>query len=160
MVTEFGMSAGVGAVKLGQSQGEVFLGRDMGHQRDYSERIAERVDGEVRALIEKAHDEAWQVINDNRDILDRLARELLEKETLDHNEIATIFEGVRKLPERPLWLSSENRPLSELPPIEFPKSAVPIDPAATDGGVGSDAETPAAPAPSRPRATKPRPATA
>ncbi|MET0783512.1 MAG: ATP-dependent zinc metalloprotease FtsH, partial [Leifsonia flava] len=97
MVTEFGMSADVGAVKLGQSQGEVFLGRDMGHQRDYSERIAERVDAEVRALIEKAHDEAWEVINENRDILDHLARELLEKETLDHNEIAEIFKDIKKL---------------------------------------------------------------
>ena len=113
MVTEFGMSADVGAVKLGQSQGEVFLGRDMGHQRDYSERIAERVDAEVRALIEKAHDEAWHVINENRDILDHLARELLEKETLDHNEIAEIFKDVKKLPERPPWLSSESRPLSK-----------------------------------------------
>ncbi|MET0724720.1 MAG: cell division protein FtsH, partial [Leifsonia sp.] len=159
MVTEFGMSADVGAVKLGQSQGEVFLGRDMGHQRDYSERIAERVDAEVRALIEKAHDEAWEVINENRDILDRLARELLEKETLDHNEIAEIFKDVKKLPERPLWLSSENRPLSELPPIDFPTPA-PIDQGATDGGVGSDAELPPASVPSRTRAVKPRPATA
>ncbi|KQX08032.1 MULTISPECIES: ATP-dependent zinc metalloprotease FtsH [unclassified Leifsonia] len=159
MVTEFGMSADVGAVKLGQSQGEVFLGRDMGHQRDYSERIAERVDAEVRALIEKAHDEAWQVLNENRDILDHLARELLEKETLDHNEIAEIFKDIKKLPERPLWLSSESRPLSERPPIDFPTPA-PIDETVTDGGVGSDTEAPAAPAPARTRAVKPRPATA
>ncbi|TFW00218.1 ATP-dependent zinc metalloprotease FtsH [Leifsonia flava] len=159
MVTEFGMSADVGAVKLGQSQGEVFLGRDMGHQRDYSERIAERVDAEVRALIEKAHDEAWEVINENRDILDHLARELLEKETLDHNEIAEIFKDIKKLPERPLWLSSQSRPLSERPPIDFPTPA-PIDETVTDGGVGSDTEAPAAPAPARTRAVKPRPATA
>ncbi|KQO97526.1 ATP-dependent zinc metalloprotease FtsH [Leifsonia sp. Leaf264] len=159
MVTEFGMSADVGAVKLGQSQGEVFLGRDMGHQRDYSERIAERVDAEVRALIEKAHDEAWHVINENRDILDHLARELLEKETLDHNEIAEIFKDIKKLPERPPWLSSESRPLSKRPPIDFPTPA-PIDETVTDGGVGSDTEAPAAPAPTRTRAVKPRPATA
>ncbi|MEI5583873.1 ATP-dependent zinc metalloprotease FtsH, partial [Agromyces sp. CCNWLW208] len=120
MVTEYGMSATVGAVKLGQSQGEVFLGRDMGHQRDYSEEIAERVDAEVRTLIEQAHDEAWQVLNDNRDILDRLAAELLEHETLDHNQIAEIFANVRKLPPRPLWLSSEKRPVSDRPPIRFP----------------------------------------
>ena len=80
--------------------GRVFLGRDMGHQRDYSEEIAEKVDGEVRTLIEQAHDEAWQVLNDNRDILDKLAAELLENETLDHNQIAEIFKDVRKLPER------------------------------------------------------------
>ena len=82
----------------------------MGHQRDYSEEIAEKVDGEVRTLIEQAHDEAWQVLNDNRDILDKLAAELLENETLDHNQIAEIFKDVRKLPERPLWLSSDQAP--------------------------------------------------
>ena len=59
MVTEYGMSERVGAVKLGQSQGEVFLGRDMGHQRDYSEQVAAVVDEEVRKLIDDAHDEAW-----------------------------------------------------------------------------------------------------
>ena len=60
MVTEFGMSERVGAIKLGQSTGEVFLGRDMGHQRDYSEEVARIVDEEVRALIDAAHDEAWR----------------------------------------------------------------------------------------------------
>src|SRR6187397_754417 len=58
MVTEYGMSERVGAVKLGQSQGEVFLGRDMGHQRDYSEQVAAVVDEEVRKLVDDAHDEA------------------------------------------------------------------------------------------------------
>ncbi|MBW8871681.1 MAG: ATP-dependent zinc metalloprotease FtsH, partial [Leifsonia sp.] len=98
MVTEYGMSADIGSVKLGQANGEMFLGRDMGHQRDYSERIAERVDAEVRGLIEKAHDEAWEVLNENRAILDRLAASLLEHETLDHNQIAEIFADVKKLP--------------------------------------------------------------
>jgi cell division protease FtsH len=83
MVTQFGMSERVGAIKLGQSTGEVFLGRDMGHQRDYSEGLPTIVDEEVRKLIEQAHDEAWHVLNDNRDILDRLVLELLEKETLN-----------------------------------------------------------------------------
>lgn len=159
MVTEYGMSSNVGAVKLGQSQGEVFLGRDMGHQRDYSEEIANRVDVEVRTLIEQAHDEAWQVLNDNRDILDKLAAELLEHETLDHNQIAEIFKDVRKLPERPLWLSSDKRPVSNIPPITFPEDKLPIDQGAVDGGVDSSElpeETPAARAPR----SNPRPATA
>jgi cell division protease FtsH len=159
MVTEFGMSANVGAVKLGQSQGEVFLGRDMGHQRDYSERIAERVDGEVRTLIEQAHDEAWQVLNDNRDILDKLAAELLEQETLDHKQIAEIFKDVKKLPERPLWLSSDKRPVSDVPPISFPTEKMPIDQGAVDGGVDSG-ELPEEPAASRAPRSNPRPATA
>jgi cell division protease FtsH len=158
MVTEYGMSAAIGSVKLGQGSGEVFLGRDMGHQRDYSEDLAEKIDAEVRVLIEQAHDEAWQVLNDNRDVLDRLAAELLEKETLDHNQIAEIFADVRKLPERPQWLSSEKRPLSQRPPIEFPVLTSPVNPGATDGGVESSAAPDSAPEP--PRATNPRPATA
>jgi cell division protease FtsH len=123
MVTEYGMSATVGAIKLGSSSGEVFLGRDMGHQRDYSESVAENVDAEVRALIDQAHDEAWAVINDNRDILDRLATELLEKETLDHLQLAELFADVKKLPERPQWLSSTDRPLPDLPPVPMPSKA-------------------------------------
>ncbi|HLS74685.1 MAG TPA: ATP-dependent zinc metalloprotease FtsH, partial [Actinomycetaceae bacterium] len=60
MVTQYGMSERVGAIKLGSDNGEPFLGRDMGHQRDYSEDIARIVDEEVRALIDAAHDEAWE----------------------------------------------------------------------------------------------------
>jgi len=147
MVTEYGMSADIGAVKLGQSAGEVFLGRDMGHQRDYSEEIAEKVDLEVRKLIEQAHDEAWKVLNDNRDILDTLATELLEKETLDHVQLADLFAKVKRLPERPQWLSSKSRPLSDRPPVKVPSKA-PVDPGAVDGGVDSE--------PSKPRSA-PRP---
>jgi len=121
MVTEYGMTGDIGPVKLGQSSGEVFMGRDMGHGRDFSERIAERVDSQVRDLIEQAHNEAYEVINANRGILDKLALELLEKETLDHLELADIFKDVKRLPPRPQWLSSEQRPVSELPPVEVPQ---------------------------------------
>ncbi len=117
MVTEFGMSERVGAIKLGQSQGEVFLGRDLGHQRDYSEQVAAVVDEEVRKLIDAAHDEAWHAVNDNRDVLDALVLELLEKETLNQAELAAIFGEVVKRPVRPAWLSSEHRTLSDLPPV-------------------------------------------
>ena len=113
-----------------------FLGRDMGHTRDYSENIAEVVDAEIRKLIEQAHDEAWQVLNSNRDILDKLATELLTKETLDHVELARIFEDVEKLPERPQWLSSEGRPVSDRPAVAVPSKA-PIDAGIVDGGVES-----------------------
>ena len=120
MVTEFGMSERIGAIKLGQSTGEVFLGRYMGHQRDYSERVASVVDEEVRKLIESAHDEAWHVINDNRDILDRLVLELLDKETLGTKELAEIFAPIVKRPMRPTWLSSAERTLSDRPPVLTP----------------------------------------
>ena len=122
MVTEYGMTMDVGPVKLGSSSGEVFMGRDMGHGRDFSERVAERVDVQVRALIEQAHNEAYEVLNANRDVLDRLALELLEKETLDHLELAEIFKDVKKLPPRPQWLSSEQRPVSQRPPVDVPRA--------------------------------------
>ncbi|SFR90657.1 cell division protease FtsH [Microbacterium sp. cf046] len=121
MVTEYGMTNEVGPVKLGSASGEVFMGRDMGHGREFSEKIAERIDIEVRALIEQAHNEAYQVLNDNREVLDRLALELLEKETLDHLELAEIFKDVKRLPPRPQWLSSNERPVSHQPPVEVPK---------------------------------------
>jgi len=136
MVTEYGMSTRVGSVKLGQAAGEPFLGRDMGYTRDYSDTIAETIDAEVRLLIEQAHDEAWQVLNTNRDILDRLATELLEKETLDHTQLAEIFTAVVKLPERPQWLSSSSRPVSNRPPVKVPAKLA-IDPGAVDGAVES-----------------------
>ncbi|CCH80396.1 cell-division protein and general stress protein (class III heat-shock) [Nostocoides japonicum T1-X7] len=120
MVTEYGMSERVGAIKLGQSQGEVFLGRDMGHQRDYSEEVAAVVDEEVRRLVDAAHDEAWHVVNDNREVLDTLVLQLLEKETLNAKELAEIFAKVVKRPERPTWLSSETRLLSDKPPVLTP----------------------------------------
>ncbi|NUQ32312.1 MAG: AAA family ATPase, partial [Dermatophilaceae bacterium] len=120
MVTEFGMSERVGAIKLGQSTGEVFLGRDMGHQRDYSEEVARIVDEEVRSLIDAAHDEAYAALNANRDLLDHLVLELLEKETLNVHELAELFKPVVKQPARPTWLSSQTRQLSDRPPVLTP----------------------------------------
>ncbi|MBP2436392.1 ATP-dependent zinc metalloprotease FtsH [Microbacterium amylolyticum] len=121
MVTEYGMSASVGPVKLSGSSGEMFMGRDMGHGRDFSETVAEQIDREVRALLEQAHDEAYEVLNANRDVLDRLAAALLEEETLDHRQIAEIFKDVKKLPLRKQWLSSTERPVSDVPPIVVPR---------------------------------------
>ena len=120
MITEYGMSERIGAIKLGQSNGEVFLGRDMGHQRDYSEEIAKVVDEEVRTLIENAHDEAYEALNRNRDVLDHLVLELLEKETLGTAELAEIFTDVVKQPKRPTWLSSQTRVVSDRPPVLTP----------------------------------------
>jgi cell division protease FtsH len=125
MVTEYGMTNEVGPVKLGQSSGEVFMGRDMGHGREFSETMAERVDAQVRSLIEQAHNEAYEVINANRDVLDKLALELLEKETLDHLQLEDIFRDVKKLPPRPQWLSSDDRPVSPLPPVAVPRQKLP-----------------------------------
>ena len=155
MVLEYGMTTELGPVKLGTEGGEPFAGRDMGRGREYSETIAERVDTQVRALIEQAHNEAYEVLSANRDILDKLARELLEKETLDHNQIAEIFTEIRKLPERPQWLSSEDRPVSLLPPIDMPQRVVEVGTAATEAAQPSTERRPGTAG-----GGKPRPATA
>jgi cell division protease FtsH len=118
MVTEYGMSERVGAVRLGQGGGEPFLGRDAGHERNYSDQIAYVVDEEVRRLIEQAHDEAYEILTENRDVLDLLALELLERETLNQAEIADIFRDVRKRDFREVWLSKETRPVQMAGPVE------------------------------------------
>ena len=91
MVTEYGMSDLLGPQQLGQKQGEVFLGRDYGHQANYSDEVAANIDAEVRKLIDDAHDEAKAILEAHRDVLDRLADELIEKETLDTPELADIM---------------------------------------------------------------------
>lgn len=120
MVTQHGMSERVGAIKLGRGSGEVFLGRDMGHERDYSEEVAGVVDDEVRRLIEAAHDEAWEALVENRAVLDNLVTNLLERETLNRADLGEIFATVVKRPERPIWLSSERRHVSDIPPVQSP----------------------------------------
>ncbi|WP_309075811.1 ATP-dependent zinc metalloprotease FtsH [Paenarthrobacter sp.] len=118
MVTQYGMSERVGAVKLGQGGGEPFLGRDAAQERNFSDQIAYVVDEEVRRLIDQAHDEAYAILTENRDVLDRLALELLERETLNQTEIAEIFHDIRKRDFREIWLSKESRPVQSIPPVE------------------------------------------
>ncbi|MDI2035089.1 ATP-dependent zinc metalloprotease FtsH [Paenarthrobacter nitroguajacolicus] len=118
MVTQYGMSERVGAVKLGQGGGEPFLGRDAAQERNFSDQIAYVVDEEVRRLIDQAHDEAYAILTENRDVLDRLALELLERETLNQAEIAEIFHDIRKRDFREIWLSKESRPVQSIPPVE------------------------------------------
>ncbi len=120
MVTQYGMSERVGAVKLGQDSGEVFMGRDMGHGRDYSESVAGTVDVEVRRLMDAAHTEAWEILVEYRDVLDALVLELLEKETLNQAELEVIFRPITKRPPRQVWLSSEQRAVSDRPPVLTP----------------------------------------
>lgn len=154
MVTQYGMSENIGAVKLGQSSGEVFLGKDMGHERDYSESLAATVDAEVRRLIESAHDEAYNIIVKHRDILDHLVRELLEHETLNKEQVAEIFAPLPKQAPRPQWLSHERRVISTIPPIEMPtqkSEALTGGPGVGGGGVAlAKPVEPAAPATAAP----------
>jgi cell division protease FtsH len=121
MVTEYGMSAKLGAVKYGTGDDEPFLGRTYGTTPNYSHETAGEIDDEIRALIEAAHTEAWAVLNENRDILDALALELLEKETLDRNDLTRIFSAVVKRPKITSFDEFGSRVPSDRPPIKTPK---------------------------------------
>ncbi len=122
MVTEFGMSAKLGAVKYGTGDAEPFMGRDYGHQRDYSEDIAADIDSEVRDLIEGAHDEAWEILVQYRDVLDSMVLELVEKETLAKDDLERILAPVRKRPPHNSFSGFGKRTPSDRPPIEIPPS--------------------------------------
>ncbi|MEN9305207.1 MAG: hypothetical protein RLY76_475 [Actinomycetota bacterium] len=117
MVTQYGMTEKLGAIKLGTSDAAPFLGRDYGHQRDYSENIASAVDEEIKNMIEGAHHEAYEILIENRSILDALVEELLEKETLHKEEIEVIFKNVAMRPKRPAWTGSAQRQPSKIPPV-------------------------------------------
>jgi cell division protease FtsH len=120
MVTEYGMSARLGAVKYGQEQGDPFLGRSAGRQPDYSLEVAHEIDEEVRALIEAAHTEAWEILNTYRDILDVLVVELLDRETLQRKDLERIFDQVEKRPRITAFNDFGGRTPSDKPPIKTP----------------------------------------
>jgi len=124
MVTQYGMTEAIGAIKLGSDSSAPFMGRDYGHQRDYSENLAAVVDREVRSLIENAHQEAFDILVANRSILDEMVLELLERETLNKEEIEVIFAKVTSWPRRPAWTGSINRVPSSQPPVAIPEKKV------------------------------------
>ena len=95
MVTEFGMSDSLGPMRFGQPREEVFLGRDLHSTPDYSDEVAARIDAEIRELIDQAHCIARTLLADNRPALDRLVTVLLEKETVQAEEVEEILAGVR-----------------------------------------------------------------
>jgi len=100
MVTEYGMSDRIGPMTLGTKQHEVFLGRDFSANADYSPQVAYEIDSEIIRLIDQAHDEALEILNEHRAKLDNIADVLLERETIDKEELVKMLEGVEKRPER------------------------------------------------------------
>ncbi|MGI8798612.1 MAG: ATP-dependent zinc metalloprotease FtsH [Pseudonocardia sp.] len=178
MVTEYGMSARLGAVRYGREHGDPFLGRTMSNQPDYSLEVAHEIDEEVRKLIEAAHTEAWEILNTYRDILDELVVELLEKETLTRVDLERIFAQVSKRPRITAFNDFGGRTPSEKPPIKTlaeqakergepwpPPAPLPApapagaQPAGQNGGYAPNgAPPPAYPAPAYPAPTGPPPA--
>ncbi|MDK6521997.1 ATP-dependent zinc metalloprotease FtsH [Alloscardovia omnicolens] len=139
MVVEFGFSDKLGAIKWSDESNQG--GLDSLQPRTYSEHTAQIIDDEVLKLVETAHDEAYEIVMNNRDVLDELVRQLLEKETLDANELAAIFAPLKKAPQREQWLSASNRVVSEIAPVAIPenlRSSVAVD--ATAGARDASAE--------------------
>ncbi len=100
MVTNFGMSEKLGPLSFGKREEMVFLGREIGEQRNYSDDVARQIDEEVRAIIERAYDRATEVLTEYRDRLDRLADKLIAEETVDAEAFETIFADLPPKPER------------------------------------------------------------
>ena len=93
MVTQFGMSEVIGLVAVGDAEHEVFLGREISQRHQVSEHTARLVDQEIKRILDEAHDQARQVLEENRDLLERIAVALLERETLDRTQIQMLERG-------------------------------------------------------------------
>jgi cell division protease FtsH len=93
MVTEWGMSPAMGPLTFGKKEEQIFLGREIAQHRDYSEDTAIRIDQEVKRIVQEGYGRAWKILEENREILIRLAEALLEYETLDSWEIEAIIKG-------------------------------------------------------------------
>ncbi len=104
MIMEFGMSEKLGPLAFGKKEGQVFLGRDIGRERDFSEEVASAIDQEERRIIQECYQKAMSILQDKRDVLEILAETLLEKETVKGDELDMILQGksiphVEEVPE-------------------------------------------------------------
>ena len=95
MVTTYGMSDKMGNLAYGKDQEHVFMGRNFGNTRDFSEEIAADIDREVKKIVDEQYELAKQLLSDNRDMLEYIAKQLLEKETLDEKEFEEMMNEVR-----------------------------------------------------------------
>jgi cell division protease FtsH len=122
MVTEYGMSDVLGPQQLGDKNAEVFMGRDFGRSQNYSDEVAAVVDQEVRKFIDTAHATAFEILVTHRDVLDRFAKALMDRETLESPDINEIFKDL------PKWTKSpDESQLPELAPIDPPRAHVTTD---------------------------------
>ena len=134
MVTQFGMSPAVGAMSVGDREQEVFLGRDLSHRREVSQKTAELVDGEIKRILDEAYAGTREVLEANRTLLETIAEALLERETLDAEDIKLLEEG-GTLPE----LAPQPVP----PPVEPVVEPAPQRERPLEGAGGEPAPAPA-----------------
>src|SRR6201994_3055117 len=120
MVTQYGMSSKLGAVKYGTSNDEPFLGRTMGHGKDCPGSVAAGIDSEVRALIGLAPGEAWEILVEYRDVLDNMVLELIEKETITQADMDRICARGQKRPPMAPFNGFGKRLPSGAPPVLTP----------------------------------------
>jgi cell division protease FtsH len=121
MVTRWGMSEKLGPMTFGKKEELVFLGKELGEQRDYSDSVAQEIDGEVRQLVQEAHEAALEILRKYRPQLDAVARKLVEIETLDMAEFEAVYTGQEPPSE------SGSTPTTPRPPRPAPESPAPSD---------------------------------
>jgi cell division protease FtsH len=131
MVTQFGMSDAIGPMAIGDSEQEVFLGRDIGQRRQVSEQTAQLVDAEVKRLLDEAIDTARRILREHEALMEIIAQALLERETIDREEVELLAAG-KTLPPLPL------RPAVSPPPPPVPT----VRPSQDGGGLGGLSPSP------------------
>jgi len=124
-VSQWGLSDAIGPILVGENEAEVFLGRDFGTRRTVSERTAQLVDEEVKRVIQRAFDRAKQVLADNRELLDKIAANLLERETLSREDIIVLMRGDTLPPRAKEVLASDPSP-SVAPAVVEPQRTPPM----------------------------------
>jgi cell division protease FtsH len=131
MVTRWGMSEKLGPLVYGKKEELVFLGKELGEQRDYSESVAQEIDGEVRRLMAEAHETALRVLTEHRATLGRVADVLMEVESLDTAEFEAVWNGADHLPDRetpsnPPPAPKPSKPNPESPATSGSKQPMPL----------------------------------
>ncbi|HEX6139722.1 MAG TPA: ATP-dependent zinc metalloprotease FtsH [Candidatus Limnocylindria bacterium] len=137
MVTQYGMSETLGPLAFGKKEEMVFLGREISEQRNYSDEVAAKIDAEVRQIIDQAESRAREALTAHREVLDRLAALLIEKETIEHDEFESLFEGI--LPPRASGPTPRRAAEGEAPVEPLPGEA--------EGGEGTPPKRRRGPAP-------------
>jgi cell division protease FtsH len=143
MVTSYGMSHELGPQQLGSKVGEVFVGKEHGHEPSYSDEVAGLIDAEVRGLVDHAHDRARFILTTHRATLDRLAAALIDKETLDDGDLAEVFGGIDKGAGIDVPMDELARPADD-PPREAPVDDVRVAEATSQADARPAPATPAA----------------
>src|SRR5262249_8786277 len=123
-VTQWGLSDAIGPILVGDNEQELFLGREIQHRREVSEQTAQLVDAEVKRVIDHAYDRARQTLEENIEVLHKVAAALLERETLSREDIEILSRGDSLPPRTPTAPLQNNQPVSQ--PVLEPRRSKPM----------------------------------